>query len=155
MPELSVEIDSTIPQTPSTASGTTDILKYRTRVVAYNTYNPRWNDTLSLRFDTYNSMLDLCFLRIEVKNQISASEDVTVAHFCASLGSLELGELNNSLPNATLPADNHVSKVYAISRYSTDRCHSSCTPRCWCNLEYCRREYSNSPCKYSARELPS
>jgi phosphatidylinositol phospholipase C delta len=106
VPELSVEIDSTIPQTPSTASGTTDILKYRTRVVAYNTYNPRWNDTLNLRFDTYNSMLDLCFLRIEVKNQISVSEDVTVAHFCASLGSLELGELTNSLPNATLLADN-------------------------------------------------
>lgn len=94
VPELSVEVDSTIPQTPSTASGTTDILKYRTRVVAYNTYNPRWNDTLNLRFDTYDSMLDLCFLRIEVKNQISVSEDATVAHFCASLGSLERGELS-------------------------------------------------------------
>lgn len=98
VPELSVEADSTIPQTPSTASGTIDILKYRTRVVAYNTYNPRWDDTLNLKFDTYDSMLDLCFLRIEVKNQISVSEDATVAHFCASLGSLELGELNNFPP---------------------------------------------------------
>lgn len=92
VPELTVGPDLAIQQAPSTASSNTDILKYRTKVVAYNTYNPRWHNLLNLRFDTYDTMLDLCFLRLEVKNQISASEDVTVAHFCASLGSFELGK---------------------------------------------------------------
>lgn len=35
---------------------------------------------------------DLCFLRIEVKHQISVSDDITVAHFCGAIGSLEKGE---------------------------------------------------------------
>lgn len=91
VPDLILETTSAGPQSPPIASSSTDVPKYRTRVVAYNTYNPRWGDTLKLRFDTYDSMLDLSFLRIEVKNQISGSDDVTIGHFCASLGSLEPG----------------------------------------------------------------
>jgi hypothetical protein len=47
---------------------------------------------MQLRYKVSGELDDLCFLRIEVKNQISVSEDVTVAHFCGSIGSLEKGQ---------------------------------------------------------------
>lgn len=76
----------------SQAQTLADTCTVRTKVISGNAYNPYWNEPLRLSFELYPEFLDLAFLRVEVKQQITMGEDLSVAHFCASLGSLEQGQ---------------------------------------------------------------
>jgi phosphatidylinositol phospholipase C delta len=81
----------TSPSTPGTTTAS-DTCTGRTRTVSGNTFNPAWQDSVRLSFDAYRGLLDIAFLSVEVKHAVALSDDVTVAHFCASLGTLEQGE---------------------------------------------------------------
>ena len=82
-------LDSARPRGDASPSGL--LTRSRTRVVAYNTYNPRWGETIRVGCKVPGGLDDICFLRVEVKHQISVSDDITVAHFCGAIGSLETG----------------------------------------------------------------
>lgn len=129
-PEIVMADDATQPElrSRSSASSIAEGSRFRTRVISFNTYNPRWSETLKLRFNTHHSMLDLCFLRVELKNQIAVSDDVTLAHFCGSLGSLESGKSQTN--NIHVIFAKSCDQVGDIFLYMTNKCRNFCTPRC-------------------------
>jgi len=81
------------PPRPSTVTATSDSCLVRTKVIAGNAYNPAWNESVRMSFDTYSGLLDICFLKIEVKTAVTMGDDVSVAQYCASLRTLEQGEV--------------------------------------------------------------
>lgn len=130
VPELVLDSNSSSNISSSSDVSSKDQLKYKTRVVAYNTYNPRWGEAMQLRYKISGGLDDLCFLRIEVKNQISVSEDITVAHFCASIGSLEKGESFWYITNNMSPDFACYEQVSVIFPFSTNKCRSFFTLHC-------------------------
>ncbi|KAG6890441.1 hypothetical protein C0992_001634 [Termitomyces sp. T32_za158] len=76
-----------LPTTPTPARAHT----YRTGVVKGNGFNPVWEEKLRIPFECVGDMRDLVFVRFVVR--ASEKEDVEpLAVYCASLGSLEMGE---------------------------------------------------------------
>jgi hypothetical protein len=75
----------------SGSSTSPDSCSIRTKAVIGNAYNPAWKESLRLSFDTYRGLLDLAFIKIEIKNAVTLGDDITIAHYCASLGSFEQG----------------------------------------------------------------
>jgi len=73
-------------------STSSDSCSIRTKAIVGNAYNPAWKESLRLSFDTYRGLLDLAFVKIEIKNAVTLGDDVTFAHYHASLGSLEQGK---------------------------------------------------------------
>jgi phosphatidylinositol phospholipase C delta len=94
--EKSVSSIGLAPPRPSAATATSDSCLVRTKVIAGNAYNPAWNESVRMSFDTYSGLLDLCFLKIEVKTAVTMGDDVSVAQYCASLRTLEQGEVDCS-----------------------------------------------------------
>ncbi|KZT43280.1 PLC-like phosphodiesterase [Sistotremastrum suecicum HHB10207 ss-3] len=72
--------------TPS--SGRT--VTYKTSVVKNNGFNPTWEQTLSVPFDCVGDMMDLVFLKFEVKHDGVEHND-SLALYCVPLGSLQQG----------------------------------------------------------------
>ncbi|KZS96863.1 PLC-like phosphodiesterase [Sistotremastrum niveocremeum HHB9708] len=72
--------------TPS--SGRT--VTYKTSVVKNNGFNPTWEQTLSVPFDCVGDMMDLVFLKFEVKHDGVERND-SLALYCVPLGSLQQG----------------------------------------------------------------
>jgi hypothetical protein len=85
----SVGLNANKPSGPSTS---TDSCLVRTKVIVGNAYNPSWKEPVRLSCDTYRGLLDLAFIKIEVKNAVTLGDDITIAHYCASLGSFEQGK---------------------------------------------------------------
>ncbi|KAF8310416.1 PLC-like phosphodiesterase [Clavulina sp. PMI_390] len=59
-----------------------------TQVVKNNGWNPTWNSQMHIPFDCVGEMMDLIFVRLQVKDQ---HNDAEIALFCAPLGSLRPG----------------------------------------------------------------
>lgn len=63
----------------------------RTGVVKNNGFNPVWEQHLSIPFDVVGDMHELVFVRFAVKQEGMVDEE-PLAVYCASLGSLNMGE---------------------------------------------------------------
>lgn len=63
----------------------------RTGVVKNNGFNPVWDQHLSIPFDVVGDMRELVFVRFAVKQEGMVDEE-PLAVYCASLGSLNMGE---------------------------------------------------------------
>ena len=63
----------------------------RTGAVKNNGFNPVWEQQLNIPFDVTGEMHDLVFVRFAVKQEGLADEQ-PLAVYCASLGSLNMGE---------------------------------------------------------------
>lgn len=70
----------------------TDTCLVRSKTISGNAYNPAWKESFRLSFDSYSDLLDLAFVKVEVKNAVTIGDDETIAHYCGSLGTLEQGE---------------------------------------------------------------
>lgn len=66
-------------------------LRMKSGTIAGNSFSPLWNLSGALEFQMYPELLDLVFLRIEVKHQPSIGDDLVVAQFCCSLSALQPG----------------------------------------------------------------
>jgi len=93
--EKSVSSIGFAPPRPSSVIATSDSCLVRTRVITGNAYNPTWNESVRMSFDTYSGLLELCFLKVEVKTAVTMGDDVSVAQYCASLRTIEQGEDNS------------------------------------------------------------
>ena len=69
-----------------------DTCSGRTKTVNGNAYNPLWKENLRLSFDAYSDLLDLTFVKVEIKTAVTIGDDVSIAHYCGSLGTLEQGK---------------------------------------------------------------
>ena len=78
---------------PATAAPVTPArtLVQRTGVVKNNGFNPVWEQQLSIPFDVVGDMRELVFVRFAVKQEGMVDEE-PLAVYCASLGSLNMGE---------------------------------------------------------------
>lgn len=85
----------------SRAAPTVDVFTARTKVINANAYNPYWKEPLRFSFELYPELLDLAFLKIEVKHQITLGDDLIIANYCASLGTMEPGKANLPCPLQT------------------------------------------------------
>jgi phosphatidylinositol phospholipase C, delta len=95
-PYVRVEIHS--PTWPTSASTSVSVgnnidrdSKAKTSVIRNNGFNPRWNETLELKFDVLSGMSEFVFVRFIIKDQ-DVDRDGWVAMYCACLKTLELGE---------------------------------------------------------------
>lgn len=82
---------------PATAAPVTPArtLVQRTAVVKNNGFNPVWEQRLSIPFEVAGDMRELVFVRFAVKQEGMADEE-PLAVYCASLGSLNMGECRPS-----------------------------------------------------------
>lgn len=74
---------------PTTSAKTTT---QRTSTVKNNGFNPTWEDDLSFTFEVVGDMKELVFVKFAVKFGDKEDKDSAAAIYCASLGSLALGE---------------------------------------------------------------
>jgi len=58
--------------------------------VKNNGFNPVWEEALSIPFDCVGEMMDLIFVKFDVKED-DGEEHGPLAVYCSSLGSLERG----------------------------------------------------------------
>jgi phosphatidylinositol phospholipase C delta len=69
---------------PSTARTTSHV----TSAVKNNGWNPMWQELISIPFECAGDMMDLIFIKFQVKDEHNGEE---IAGFCAPLGSLRRG----------------------------------------------------------------
>lgn len=82
---------------PANASTSSRTVSLRTSPVRNNGFNPVWEEHLRIPFELVGDMLDLVFVRFAVKRD-GADIDEPLAVYCASLGSLKMGESPRSRP---------------------------------------------------------
>lgn len=66
-------------------------LRLKSGAVSGNSFNPVWNFSGALEFQAHPELLELVFLRIEIKHQPIIGDDLVVAQFCCSVSALQRG----------------------------------------------------------------
>ena len=82
------------PPSPSNNNSLMPTTTLRTSVVKNNSFNPVWDETLVLKFEILGDMMDLAFVRFEVRDRelSGGGEGGCMGVFCAALASMREGE---------------------------------------------------------------
>jgi hypothetical protein len=108
--EKSVSSIGINPPKSSNLTTSSDSCSIRTKTIVSNVYNPMWNEAARISFDTYSGLLDLSFIKIEVKCAVTMGDDVSVAQYCSSLSTLEQGKISFDMA-ASIPADRYLREL--------------------------------------------
>lgn len=88
-------------------ASTARVISHVTSVVKNNGFNPVWQEQMSIPFDCVGDMMDLIFVKLQVKDEYNDEE---VAVFCAPLGGLRQGALkqHNSVRDGHITESRHL-----------------------------------------------
>lgn len=104
---------------PSTARTTSHV----TSAVKNNGWNPMWQEFISIPFECVGDMMDLIFVKFQVKDEHNGEE---IAGFCAPLGSLRRG---TRILCVNLESTLTRLQVSGTCRCTINNFHSSFSPR--------------------------
>ena len=137
---------------PATAASVSPArtLVQRTGTVKNNGFNPVWEQRLSIPFEVAGDMRELVFVRFAVKQEGMVDEE-PLAVYCASLGSLNMGEcccvrqLEYRLIGGVQAIVIFPSTTRSFRNISSLRCSSSSTSPTRRSQARCTRNFISSP----------